>query len=139
MTVAEGMLDAFDRAGWGALLIGAQGRVMSLNGQAARHVGCEITISHGQIAATHRTANAELKHRIAAILSGDKVPLGGVLLPCPGRHPVMAYVISVAGPGGGSQREAQAIVVLIDSDKKSDPTEKALRRERMSAAEHSAP
>src|SRR5215216_5828094 len=106
MAWAEGMLDAFERVGWGALLIGADGRVISLNGEARRHIGGEITIVKGQIAATHRTANAELKHRIAAILSGDNGPLlaprGGVLLPRPHGHPMMAYVISVAEPGGGS-------------------------------------
>jgi hypothetical protein len=46
----------------------ARGASVSLNGEAGRHVGSEITIAQGQIAATHRTANAELKHRIAAIL-----------------------------------------------------------------------
>jgi hypothetical protein len=58
MTRAEGMLDAFDRVGWGALLIGAQGRVISFNTEAGWHVGSVITIVQGQIAATHRRANA---------------------------------------------------------------------------------
>ena len=118
MTRAEGMLDAFEHVGWGALLIDADGRVIGLNDEARRHVGCEITISHGRIAATHGTANAELEHRIAAIESAAAVPLGGVLLPRPHGPPVMAYVISVAGPAGGSQPEARAIVVLIE---KRDP------------------
>src|SRR5437762_658379 len=100
MAWAEGMLDAFERVGWGALLIGADGRVISLNGEARRHVGSAITIAQGQIAATHRTANAELKHRIAATVSADNGPLlaprGGVLLPRPDGRPVMAYVISAA-------------------------------------------
>src|SRR5262245_31669719 len=39
MTRAEGMLDAFQRVGWGALLIDADGRVISLNDEARRHVG----------------------------------------------------------------------------------------------------
>src|SRR5262245_12140296 len=81
MAWTEGMLDAFDRVGWGALLIGAQGRVISLNTEAGRHVGSVIAIVQGQIAATHRGANAELKHRLAAI--AGKGPLGGVLLPRP--------------------------------------------------------
>jgi DNA-binding CsgD family transcriptional regulator len=128
---AEGMLDAFERVGWGALLIGADGCVISLNDEARRHVGSEITLAQGQIAATHRTANAELKHRIAATLSADDEPLratrGGVLLPRPDGRPVMAYVISIAEPGGGSPPQAKAMVVLIDSDKQSEPTEDILR------------
>jgi hypothetical protein len=131
MVWAEGMLDAFERVGWGALLIGEDGRVINLNPEALRHVGSEITLAQGQIAATHRTANAELKHRIAATLSEDNWPLltprGGVLLPRPDGRPVMAYVISIAEPGGGSLPQAKAIVVLIDSDKQTQPTEEILR------------
>src|SRR5215211_2736556 len=127
MVWAEGMLDAFERVGWGALLIDAQGRVISLNIEAGRQVGSVITIVQGQIAATHRTANAELKHRIAAISAG-KGPLGGVLLPRPDGHPVMAYVMSFAEPGGGSPQEHKAIVVLIDSAKRSEPAEEILRQ-----------
>jgi DNA-binding CsgD family transcriptional regulator len=130
MVWAEGMLDAFERVGWGALLIGADGRVISLNGEAGRHLGSEITLAQGQIAATHRIANAELKHRIAATLSADNGPLpatrGGVLLPRRDGGPVMAYVIS-AEPGGGSPPQAKAMVVLIDSDKQSEPTAEILR------------
>src|SRR5262245_32696166 len=118
MTGSQGMLDAFEGVGWGALLIGADGRVISLNGKARRHVGRAITIAQGDIAATDRTASAVLKRRVTAILSAAAVPLEGVLLPCQGSHPVMAYVISVAGAVGGSQREAKAIVVLIEADKK---------------------
>src|SRR4051812_13323139 len=88
------MLDAFERAGWGALLVGADGRVISLNDEAGRHVGSEITIVQGQIAAANRTANTELKHRIGAILSAVPATRGGVLLPRPDGRPVMACVIS---------------------------------------------
>src|SRR5262245_45022401 len=120
MAWAEGMLDAFDRVGWGALLISAQGRVISLNTEAGRHVGSVFTIVQGQIAATHRSANAGLKHRLAAIRSAGKGPLGGVLLPRPDGHPVMAYVMPIAEPGGGYPQEDKAIVVLIDSSKQSE-------------------
>ena len=95
MSWAEGMLDAFERVGWGALLIGADGRIIDLNREAERHVGTEILIAQGQIAAKQRTANAELKDRIAAILSGKRFATrGGVMLPRPAGRPVMAYVIA---------------------------------------------
>jgi hypothetical protein len=60
MVWGEGMLDAFERVGWGGLLIDADGCVIGLNGEARRHVGREIALIQGQIAATHRPANAEL-------------------------------------------------------------------------------
>src|SRR5262245_1673758 len=128
MTWAEGMLVAFDRVGWGALLIGSNGRIISLNGEARRHVGGAITIAQGQIAATDRRANAELKHRLAATLSAGKGPLGGVLLPRQDGHPVMAYVMPVAEPGGDSPQEDKIIVVLIDPSKQSEPSEETLRQ-----------
>jgi len=131
MIRAEGMLNAFERVGWGALLIDADGRMISLNDEARRHVGSRIKIAQGRIVATHRTANVELEHRIAATLSADNGTLlamqGGVLLPRPEGRPVMAYVISVAESGGDSPQQAKAIVVLIDSAKPSEPTEDILR------------
>src|SRR5829696_7980744 len=132
MLWAEGMLEAFERVGWGALLISADGGVISLNGAARRHIGSDITIAQGQIVATDRGANAELIRRIAATLSADEGPSlatqGGVLLPRSDARPVMAYVISVPEPGGGSLQQARAIVLLIDSDKQSEPTEDILRQ-----------
>jgi len=132
MVWTDGMLDAFERVGWGALLVGAEGRVISLNAEAGKHIGSEITIAQGQIAATHRTANVELKRRIALILSADDGPLpappGGVLLPRPDGRPVMAYVISVADPNGRSPEQAMAMVVLIDWDIQDAPTEDVLRQ-----------
>ena len=130
MRWAEGMLDAFERVGWGALLIGAEGRIIGLNREAERHVGSEILIAQGQIAAKHRTANAELKARIATIVSGKQsfATRGGVMLPRPDGRPVMAYVIAVAEREGGYPQEARAIIVLIDFDKRSEPPEEILRQ-----------
>src|SRR5262249_23032530 len=110
MVWTDGMLDAFERVGWGALLVGAEGRVISLNAEAGKNIGGESTTAEGQMGATHRTGNVELKRRIALILSADDGPLpappGGVLLPRPDGRPVMAYVISVADPNGRSPEQA---------------------------------
>src|SRR5215813_9118310 len=95
MLWADGMLDAFERVGWGALLIGADGSVIELNDEAHRHVGRDIALSKGQIATTHRPANAELQRLTAAALAGENEParmsLGAILLPRADGRPVMAY------------------------------------------------
>src|SRR5262245_14417513 len=129
MAWAEGMLDAFERVGWGALLIGAEGRLITLNREARRHVGSEILIAQGRVAAKHRAANAELTDRIAAVLSGNGLSAtrGGVMLTRPAGLPVMAYVITVAEDEGGFPQEARALIVLIDCDKQSEPSEEILR------------
>src|SRR5262245_516202 len=127
MVWGEGVLDAFECVGWGALLIDADGCVIDLNSEAQRHVGNGIALAQGRVAATHRPANAELQRLIAAILSAGSGPSltrrGGVLLPRPGGRPVMAYVISIAGSDGDTPTRAKAMMVLIDSDKKGDQGE----------------
>jgi DNA-binding CsgD family transcriptional regulator len=128
MIWGEGMLDAFERVGWAALLISADGCVIGLNGEARRHVGREIALIQGQITATHRTANAALQRVIAGVLSADDGSAlgtrGGILLPRASARPLMAYVIPVAEP---SAQRTKALVVLVDSDKQREPTESLLR------------
>ena len=131
MLWADGMLDAFERVGWGALLIGADGSVIELNDEAHRHVGRDIALSKGQIATTHRPANAELQRLTAAALAGENEPprtsRGAILLPRADGRPLMAYVIPIAGPFDDSAQSARAIVVLVDPDKQREPTESILR------------
>jgi DNA-binding CsgD family transcriptional regulator len=131
MVWAGGMLEAFERVGWAALLIGADGRVIGLNGEARRHVGREIALSQGRIAAMHRPANAELQRLIAGALAAEnqppRTPRGAVLLPRADARPLMAYGIPIAGPGDDSAQRDRAIVVLVDLDKQREPTESILR------------
>ena len=68
MVGGEGALDAFEHVGWGGILLDADGSVIDLNNEARRHVGREITVCRRQVAATHRSANAELQHLIAGAL-----------------------------------------------------------------------
>jgi DNA-binding CsgD family transcriptional regulator len=113
-------------------LIGADGCVIGLNGAARRHVGREITLIQGRIAATHGPAVAELRRLIAGALSAENEPPhtpreGAILLPRAYARPLMAHVISIAGPGGGSAHRAKAIVVLVDFGKHREPSESILR------------
>src|SRR4051812_21634735 len=99
----EGMLDAFQCVGWGGLLIGADGRVISLNREAQRHVGIGITLAQGRMAATQRGANAELQRLLTAALSAGEdpslTPCEGVSLPRADGRPLMAYAMPIAGSG----------------------------------------
>jgi DNA-binding CsgD family transcriptional regulator len=82
-------------------------------------------IAQDQIAAKDRTANAELKGRIAAVLSGKRLfAQGSVVLPRPTRRPLLAYVIAIAEREG----EPRAIIVLIDFDKQSEPPVEILQQ-----------
>jgi DNA-binding CsgD family transcriptional regulator len=131
MRWGEGMLDAFERAGWGGLLIGADGCVIGLNGEARRQVGREIALGQGRIAAMHRPANAELQRLVAGALSAENEPprtsRGAILLPRANARPLMAHVISIAGAGGDCAQRAKAMVVLVDLDQRPEPAESVLR------------
>src|SRR4051794_1050895 len=109
MAWGEGLLDAFQCVGWGAVLLGADGCVISLNREAQRHVGIGIILAQGRIAATERSANSELQRLVAAALSTIQdpslPPREGLALPCAGGHPIMAYAIPVAGSGRGSRTQ----------------------------------
>ena len=111
--------------------MGADGRVIGVNGEAHRHLGRDIALCEGQIATAHRPANAELQRLTAAALAGEDeppcTPRGAILLPRAHARPLMAYVIPIAGPVDVSAQRAMAIVVLVDLDKQREPTESILR------------
>jgi DNA-binding CsgD family transcriptional regulator len=128
MVWGEGMLDAFERVGWGGLLIGGDGCVIGLNGEARRHVGREIALTQGQITARHRPSNAELQRLIASALSAENsAAREAILLLRADAGPLMVYVIPITGSGSDSAQHAQAIAVLVDSDKQREPSESILR------------
>jgi DNA-binding CsgD family transcriptional regulator len=131
MIWGEGALDAFEHLGWGGILLDADGRVIGLNSEARRHVGREITLSKCQVAATHRSANVELQVLIAAALSAHVGPSlatrGTVLLPRADGSPLMAYVMTIAAAGGDGAQSAKAMIVLVDTEKRREPTESVLR------------
>jgi DNA-binding CsgD family transcriptional regulator len=131
MVWGEGALDAFEHVGWGGILLDADGGVIRLNNEARRHVGREITLSKGQVAATHRSANAELQDLIAAALSADSsaslATRGAVLLPRADGFPLMAYVMTIAAAGADGPQSARAMIILVDTEKRREPTESILR------------
>src|SRR5262249_25314022 len=105
MLWADGMLDAFERGGWGALVMGADGSVIDLNDEAHRQVGRDVALSNGQIATTQRPANAELQRLTAAALAGGneppRMPRGAILLPRADAPRPMAHVMPITAPADG--------------------------------------
>jgi hypothetical protein len=57
MAWSEGVLDAFEHAGWGGILLDADGGVINLNAEAQRHVDSKIVLTAGRITATERSAS----------------------------------------------------------------------------------
>jgi DNA-binding CsgD family transcriptional regulator len=131
MIWGEGALDAFEHVGWGGILIDAEGGVIGLNKEAQRHVGREVTLTNGQVTATHRSANTELQRLIDEALSADSgtslATRGTVLLPRADGSPLMAYVMTIAAAGGNGAQSAKAMIVLVDTEKRREPTESVLR------------
>jgi DNA-binding CsgD family transcriptional regulator len=131
MAWGEGALEAFEHVGWGGILLDADGNVVAINNEARRHLGRDITLSKCQVAAAHRLANAELQRLITEALSADRGPSlatrGTVLLPRADEGPLMVHVVTIAAAGASNQHSARAVILLVDTTKRREPTESILR------------
>src|SRR5467141_3820844 len=67
---AEGMLDAFEQLGYGAVLVDHDGHVLELNDEAKRHLGLSIQIVRGQLTASDRVAKERMQQLIGGIAAG---------------------------------------------------------------------
>ncbi len=133
IVMGEGMLEAFAHVGWGAILIGNEGRVVALNGEAQRLVGRDFFLAHGQIATVNRNANRELQRLIGSALSAENGSSNAMmqeatLLSRPEGRPLMAYALPIRGSGKESVRSVKSVVVFIDPDKRREPTASILQR-----------
>src|SRR5262245_13010622 len=129
MCRAEGMLDAFGWLGYGAVLVGRDGRVVELNREAQNHLGASLRLVHGRLAARDRRARRRLQELLAGIAEAPpdrpNAPSTAVL-PRAGARPMVAYAAPVppaafAGRPGG-------IVLLLDPDMRREPGEALLRQ-----------
>lgn len=62
MSKAQGMLQGFEYAGLGAILLDFRGRMIASNASAASLLGDGLQVEGGQVTASHRGADQELQH-----------------------------------------------------------------------------
>ena len=128
---AQGMLDAFDAMSCGALLLDRSGCVIRANTRAQGHFGRGLALTHGQLSANHRPANAELQKLIASGLrpgpAHEAPASGAVALPRPAGRPLVAHVAPLVGSARDLFQQARAVLLLIDPDEGRDLAEPLLR------------
>lgn len=114
-----GMVDAFDRLAVPALLLGATGRTLRANEQAAQLVGDVIDLRAGRPVARVKAANAHLQAEIDRSTKDSAarhVRAGApVMLPRPGDpRPVVADLVPLPRPAGDIFAPARAIMLMSD-------------------------
>jgi len=124
------MLATFDWLGYGAILIGRDGRVIDFNSQAESLLGTTIEVVRGQLTAGDRRANEGLLSLLANAVDGDRhvhAAPGAVLLPQPSGRTVVAYMAPVSSSLRERVPEVSGIVILLDPNLR-EPSESLLQQ-----------
>ncbi len=126
---AEAALDAFEMSGSAVVLLDRHGDVIRLNDAAERSLGPDLQIIRGRLVSRERAATAELDralHRLVWAASPSAL-MPPISLPRSERRPLLAYPVRLAGVSPDALAACQALVVLIDVEKRFQPPEEALR------------
>ena len=127
---ATGMLDCLDVMNCGGILLDALGNAMRLNAPARRHLGRGLALTHGQLTAGHRKANAALQRLIGSVLQpvpAHEAPArGAVAIPRPNRRPLIVHAAPVVGSARDVFQRAKAILTVVDPDEHPEPSEPVL-------------
>jgi DNA-binding CsgD family transcriptional regulator len=125
------MLDAFDWLGYAALLVGRDGQVIELNREARRHLGSSIQVVRGQLTASDRFAKERLQELVQTVVRSGRGKLGAVpsavLLPRPGKGPIVACAAPVPRTWRDSVAELGGLILLLDPSSQGEPTESLLQ------------
>jgi DNA-binding CsgD family transcriptional regulator len=128
---AEGMLDAFEWLGYGAILVSRGGHVIDLNPEARKHVGSSIQVVGGQLTARDRDAKLRLQEFIAGIAVGrskhDAAP-SAVVLPRPSGRRVVALMASTPAALRQGIPDLGGIILLLDPNNQREPAESLLQQ-----------
>ncbi len=126
--MAQGVLDAFECMGAGAILIGAGGRVVRMSRRAEAQLGVAFRLDNGHLFARSAVANAAFQRLIGSIVSGapltEVVAVGPVALPRPRGRPL---IVSGSMTSAQPMRVDRGALVLSDPDETSAPSAAALR------------
>lgn len=126
---AQGALEAFEISGTAALLINGRGEVFKANLSAELLLKGGVQIVKRKLISKDGRANAELE---GALQNLFRRPLGAglsamVSLPRSGRQPLLAHPIKLSSLAANILADCQAVVILIDPEKRARPPEAVLR------------
>lgn len=129
---AEGMLEAFDHLGYGAILVDRDGQVLELNDEARSHLGLSFQIVRGRLTASDRTAKERLEDLLARMSTrGERIPTsetGAVALPRPKGRPLVAYISPIPNALRETLGARAGMILLVDPDTDREPARALLQQ-----------
>jgi DNA-binding CsgD family transcriptional regulator len=125
----EAALSAFEVTGSAVVLINRRGEVLRANAAAEQMLAADPRISRRRLVSSSHDATAALDRALHALLwSGDRAAaLPPVVLPRPGKQPVLAHAMRLTAVTADALAACQAIVVLVDPAQRPRPPEDVLR------------
>lgn len=126
---AEAALAAFEVSGLAVALLDGFGEVLKVNGAGERLLGTDVRILRRRIVSRDHDATAALDHALHAVLwnrtSAALMP--PVTLPRAEKRPLLAYPMRLSAVSADALVACQALIVLVDLDRRPLPPEAALR------------
>ena len=121
-------LEAFEFSGTAVALLNRAGEVIRLNRQAEALLGSGICVEKKRLVAETRDATEALDRALHALLwhSLSARFMAPVLLPRPGRRPLIAHAVGLASIAINPFAECRALVVLNDPESTKPPPEHQL-------------
>jgi DNA-binding CsgD family transcriptional regulator/PAS domain-containing protein len=121
-------LEAFEISGTAVALLDRAGEVIRLNRQAEALLGHGIRVEKKRVIAETRDATDALDRALRALLwhSLNKRFLAPVLLPRPGRRPLIAHAVGLASIASNPFAECRALLVFNDPEFTRPPPEHQL-------------
>ena len=126
---ANGALEAFELSGTAALLINRHGEIFRANLSAELLLTGDVQIVKRKLICKDKGANAELETALRDLLArpfsaGLAATVG---LPRRGRPPLLAHPVKLSGLAANVLADCRGIIILVDPEKRSRPSEAILR------------
>jgi PAS domain-containing protein len=135
---AEAALEAFQLSGSAVVLLDRFGQVLRANAAAERMLRADPRIVRRRVVSADRDATAALDRALHVVLWNKSASalMAPVPLPRQNKCPVLAYPVRLAAVSADPLTACQALLVLIDPEKREQPPEAALQTAfRLTAAE----
>ncbi|MGY8709608.1 helix-turn-helix transcriptional regulator [Bradyrhizobium sp. 18BD] len=124
----SGAMEAYSASNMAAVLVDRHGKIFEANAAAEQLLSGEIRIKNGKLVHGAEAPFPSLDRALSWVLNQAKPGLHDpVALPRKERGPLLAYPARLRPTTSNALADCQAIIVLVDPDARSNPTEGTLR------------
>ena len=128
-SAANAALEAYELSGTAVVMINRLGEVIRLNGQAENLLGHGVRVRKKRLVSDHPDATEALDRALHELICAnrDSSLMPPVRLPRTGRLPLLVYPLKLSPMAANVFAECQALLVLIDPEKRNRPPEAVLK------------